>query len=61
MSTNFSQLFSHAVKNAKIRRKFTCRGFFAFLDIRRLAVIERFAAYAAKSSASYENARCMAE
>ena len=40
---------SHAAGMQKNRRKFTCRGDFAAPDIRRLAAIERSAAYAAYS------------
>ena len=41
--------------------KLACSRHLTVPDIRRLAVIERLAAYAAESCASSENARCMAE
>ena len=55
------QLFSHAAEKGKTRRKLACREVLSFSDIGRLARIEDLAAYAAVSSVSCVNPRCMDE
>ena len=49
------------LRRVKTRRKLACREFLLFADIGRLAQIEDLAAYAAVSSVSCVNPRCMAE